>query len=221
MSGGAFTRVQHAAPADVAVWLVDLDRYRTCTPLTALTADEHARAARMRGKRDAVRYLAARHALRRLVADALGACETDIAIAADERGKPKLDGEARVRFNASRSGPIAMIGIARAREIGVDVERVRPIQDPAGLAAAYFTPQERAAWEAAGRPDALFLVCWTRKEACLKALGVGLSADAARFPAGCTLDARRTTVAVPDSPRPLDLYGLELPCAAVGALALA
>ena len=221
MSGGAFTRVPHAGPADVAVWLVDLDAYRTCTALTGLGADEHARASRMRVRRDALRYLAARHALKRLVADAIGAREADIAITPDVRGKPRLEGEARVRFNASRSGTLALIGIANGHDIGVDVERLRPVEDAVALADVYFTPDERAAWRRAGRSDALFLACWTRKEACLKALGVGLSADASCLPARCTQDTRRTTVRVPDSSCTLELYGLELPCAAVGALSLA
>jgi phosphopantetheinyl transferase (holo-ACP synthase) len=54
-----------------------------------------------------------------------------------------------------------------------------------------------AEWSAAveGLRDRTFLTCWTRKEACVKTLGVGLSALSAWIEVGCDPDLR--AVAVP------------------------
>ena len=58
----------------------------------------------------------------------------------------------------------------RRREVGVDVEREREIEDAEAIAERCFSPAERDACRALG-----FLYCWTRKEAFVKALGSGLS----------------------------------------------
>ena len=59
-------------------------------------------------------------------------------------------------------------------EVGVDLEVVREVPEADGIAASTFTAEERAAWAAAGGGAAGFLRVWTRKEALLKALGVGV-----------------------------------------------
>ncbi len=68
-------------------------------------------------------------------------------------------------------------------EIGVDVEAVRPIERLAELARRNFHPGEIAAVGAADAADAssVFLSCWTRKEAVLKAQGAGLRSPLIEF----------------------------------------
>jgi 4'-phosphopantetheinyl transferase len=67
--------------------------------------------------------------------------------------------------------------------LGIDVERLRPMKDAAGLARRYFAAAEVTAWEALADDERLpaFFRCWTRKEAYLKALGDGLRAPLDRF----------------------------------------
>jgi 4'-phosphopantetheinyl transferase len=80
------------------------------------------------------------------------------------------------------------------REVGVDVERVRPLPDLDALVARWFSRLERRAFEAlppSARGPAFF-GCWTLKEAYLKGCGDGLSR---------ALDGFAATVAPDELPR--------------------
>jgi 4'-phosphopantetheinyl transferase len=94
-------------------------------------------------------------------------------------GKPFLAGAAAasgICFNLSHSDSIGLVGWAHQREIGVDVERWRPMRDEAALVQRYFSPAEISAYQflpAVQRTEGFFN-CWTRKEAYIKAIGRGL-----------------------------------------------
>jgi 4'-phosphopantetheinyl transferase len=91
-------------------------------------------------------------------------------------GKPYLVGHS-IRFNLSHSGDLALIAVARDREVGVDVEAIRPERDVVGIARHFFAPGESEALSAEPprRRAAAFYRCWTRKEAYMKACGLGLA----------------------------------------------
>jgi 4'-phosphopantetheinyl transferase len=67
--------------------------------------------------------------------------------------------------------------VTRAREVGVDVEWLRPVPDAEQIAARYFAPGENDLLRALppGTRLQAFFNCWTRKEAYVKALGNGLA----------------------------------------------
>jgi 4'-phosphopantetheinyl transferase len=216
------TRLQHGVPGDVELWLVDLDAYAVDVALDGLAADEHARAAHMVFKQDAQRYLASRHALRRVLANALERPVESLAIAVDEAGKPHLADEPTVQFNLSHSAHAALIGIGRREAIGVDIEIIRQVRDWHALAQTHFTEGERAELARAGTlSDAAFLACWTRKEACLKALGVGLAAQPITIDAGCAARMRRISVPIGQQKCAVTVYSVNTPIEAVAAVALA
>jgi len=86
-----------------------------------------------------------------------------------------------LRFNVSHSGRLALLGFARDRELGVDIEHRRPLPDLLGLARTAFSPPEYAALcrlPPAAHHDAFF-ACWSRKEAFIKATGEGVAQLAA------------------------------------------
>ena len=98
------------------------------------------------------------------------------------------------------------------------------VVDAEALAEAHFTNDERAAWSRAARAlrDRTFLACWTRKEACLKALGVGLSARLASIEVGCDPDLRVVTIPLGRARgAAVTLQSLDWPGASVAAVALA
>jgi len=75
-----------------------------------------------------------------------------------------------VRFNMTDSGELALYAVTLDAEIGVDVERVRTI-DGIGISRRFLPASEAAAV----RDDpASFFRVWTRREAYLKCIGVGL-----------------------------------------------
>jgi 4'-phosphopantetheinyl transferase len=97
-----------------------------------------------------------------------------------------------VEFNLSHSGILALYAFTSGRAVGVDVELIRKVPDADDLAERFFSPTETALLRALppDRRSLAFLACWTRKEAFIKALGLGLS---------CPLDAFDVTID-PDAP---------------------
>ena len=81
---------------------------------------------------------------------------------------------------------MALAAFALNDPVGVDVERVRDLPDAIQIAERYFAPGECEAIRRAPveRRSAVFAVTWTRKEAVLKALGVGLHAPLDSFETG-------------------------------------
>jgi 4'-phosphopantetheinyl transferase len=121
--------------------------------------------------------------LRRVLAQYLGEDPEGIALARGERGKPRLATEPdRLSFNLSHSGELTLVAVSRGREVGVDVERAKPGRDLVALAARAFGAEEATAVRAATGDERtrLFYELWTRQEARLKCLGVGLAGATAR-----------------------------------------
>ena len=157
---------------------------RTLNTFAALiSAEEQQRAARFRFEKHRRRYVAARANLRLVLSAELGVAAQDVHFDYGPQGKPLLAGELGkigVSFNLSHSGDLALIGVCRGGEVGVDLEIQRPLADADQLAQRYFSTQELAAYLAApaAQRTAEFFNCWTRKEALLKARGQGLAAIA-------------------------------------------
>ncbi len=164
---------------DVHVWRIDLDAGSPRREQLAahLSTDEQTRAARFHTPELARRYRVAHGALRAILAGYLGTAPGALAIASDAQGKPHLADEPALAFNLSHSGPLALLAVARARPIGVDVEQVRALPDAGLVAGRFFAPAEVQAWVrfSGAAQTRAFYACWTRKEAYLKALGSGLA----------------------------------------------
>ena len=93
--------------------------------------------------------------------------------------KPSLEAQdlgPRVNFNLSHSHGLAVYAFALGREVGVDVELIRPEFTGDDIAERYFSPRELAELRALSQDLRAegFFNCWTRKEAYVKARGEGL-----------------------------------------------
>ncbi len=185
------------AGRDVIVCPVPLDgsdgtvaRFRSI-----LAPEETARASRFRFDSLERSYILSRGALRVLLARWTGASPQSIRFSYGPQGKPSLlpsgDG---IQFNASHSGDLALFAFTIGRELGVDVEKMRPMPDMQDVALRFFSAEEAAELMAlpAGQREKAFFRCWTRKEAYIKATGEGLSADLRSF---------RVTLRPGESPR--------------------
>jgi 4'-phosphopantetheinyl transferase len=166
---------------EIHIWTIRLDdgaRDRP-TECETLSPEELERAGRYRFEHDRVRFIVARSALRLLLAGYLGIEPASLRIVSGRRGKPELAPGASswLRFNISRSEGLAVFAIGRNRQLGVDVERVRTDMDFEPLVDRVLSVAERGALDQLAPADRrrAFYRCWTRKEAYLKALGVGLS----------------------------------------------
>lgn len=143
-----------------------------------LTPAEQARVERKRIPADRQRELTSRAVQRLLLGAYLGLPAETVAFSTEQRGKPVLAGAvpgARLEFNLSHSGDWSLLAFARNHPVGADIERWRDLERD-DLVRQFFAAAEQREWEgiAPGTRRAAFFAGWTRKEAYLKALGVGL-----------------------------------------------
>lgn len=177
---------------------VELDSVTDTLPAQVLSAEERARAESLRFPIDRQRFVAAHVALRQALCDHTGLSPAALTLATGAFGKPSLAGHPRTQFSMSHSQGLALIAIGGRGPLGADVELLRPMPDAASLATAHFTRREQDALAAlpAHERDQAFLTCWTRKEACLKAIGVGLLVSPQSFEVGVTPDCRSVELPV-------------------------
>lgn len=201
---GQLRQVHTGLSATVSLFSVELDEFARridCAPRQARDAE---RAARFHFERDRRRYLAARLALRIVLADMLGVSLDEISLGEDEHGKPCLVSPGPgLHFNVSHSDSVALIALSDAAPVGVDIEVTRGLDDADSLAADCLSPAELPEWRgmAATARNRRFLDLWTRKEALLKAIGLGLSVAPSSFSTGfgpqpATLRVQDRTVTV-------------------------
>ena len=167
-----------------------------------LSRDERERAGKFHYAQHRQHYVVARASLRRLLAERLHVAPRAIELVETKYGKPQLapvHGAPDIEFNLSHSGIIALYAFTRACAVGVDVELIREVPDVDDLAEHFFSVTEAALLRAlpVDRRSLAFLACWTRKEAFIKALGLGLS---------CPLDAFDVTI---DSDAPARITRIE------------
>lgn len=195
------------APAHVAV----LERL--------LSSDERERAARFHQERDRRRYVVGRGQLRTILGRVLTEDAGELALRAGPHGKPALHGpeeHARLRFNLSRSHELGVLAIQWNEEVGVDVEHVRPFPDALDIAKRFFAPEEHEALRAlpATQLDAGFVSYWTRKEAVVKSLGLGLAHPMSGFVLARSTLAAGERVAIPEAGETRTRWVVPLPAPA-------
>ncbi len=184
------SRLPALSPGAAQVWSVALDLFHTDAKRleAVLCAEERRRAARYRRDQDRIRFIAARATLRCLLAAHLGAEPRALAFAYGANGKPTLKPGGGLEFNLSHSGDLAVIALAHDREVGVDVERLRPLSSAQRIAERLWSSDEAAALGTLDEDERLtaFFATWTRKEAVVKALGEGITGrlDGFQVPAG-------------------------------------
>lgn len=149
-----------------------------------LTEDERARAQRFRFPRDHRRFVTCRGTVRRRLGTLLEVPPSAIRFRYGPQGKPTLGGNLRgvLHFNLSHSRELALLVVSRERELGVDLEAVRPLPDLVPIALRVFSHSEQRVvlgYDGGDRLQAFYRQ-WTLKEAWLKGVGKGLSNDLAR-----------------------------------------
>jgi 4'-phosphopantetheinyl transferase len=151
-----------------------------------LSPDERARAARFRFPEHRDAFVAGRGAQREILARYTGLTPHAHAYAETKYGKQSLAGAAAelgIHYNVSNSGDLALFAVAAGRELGVDLEKLKPMPDGIDIAQRFFSAPENEVFAALdeGVRDLAFFNCWTRKEAYIKAVGEGLSMPLDRF----------------------------------------
>jgi len=149
-----------------------------------LSTEERTRASRFHFERDARRFTIARGIVRAILGAYALSPASELTFACAKHGKPALANSAsNLGFNVSHSSEMGLLGIALGREIGVDIEAIRPDVETDKLAERFFSARERESIRSLPEEQRVsaFFRCWSCKEAFLKAQGVGLSRSLGSF----------------------------------------
>lgn len=177
-------------PNTVCVWRLRLDAAKDSSAaqidplLGLLSAEELRKANAFRTERHRRDYILAHAALRSILGRCLRVSAASLEIvSAVEGGKPALSAAASagnplsdLRFNLSHTSGAALIAVALGRELGIDIEFQRPMEDLAAMARSVMSAAELQRWILLGAEEqfSAFYRVWTRKESYLKAIGLGL-----------------------------------------------
>jgi 4'-phosphopantetheinyl transferase len=175
--------LQQPPPIDnnqVHVWTLDLQLPpdQLAVSHNLLNTTERERAARFHFDRDRNHFIAARGQLRTVLGRYTGVLPARIAFTYGDHGKPYLAGNLdSLQFNLSHSHHLALLAVTRHHEIGVDIEYLDREVSVSEIAKRFFSQRESgqllSLHPTAQRPA--FFRCWTRKEAFLKAKGMGIT----------------------------------------------
>ena len=174
--------------ATVQVWSAGLDRsvQEQQSFAAVLAPDERQRAARFHFERDRNHFVVSRGLLRTILGRYLRIDTREVHFSYGSHGKPALvapPDRAPLRFNVSHTHGEVLLAFTSRRELGVDIEQIRTIEDAAMIAERFFSAQENVVFRALDPQvrDQAFFNCWTRKEAYIKARGEGLSLPLDQF----------------------------------------
>src|SRR5437588_6564272 len=187
--------------ASLDLWYVDLDVGADAPGCSRhwLSDDELGRAERFHSDLDRSRYVVGRIALRRVLADRLGCSPAAVRFSYGRNGQPRLEGAlGHLEFNLAHCGGDAVIALTECAAVGVDIELLRPVPDVESLARLVFSDAERRELELARDPVSAFLNGWTRKEAYVKALGLGLTAPLTEIIVSLSDRAKLLSTGLPD-----------------------
>jgi len=166
---------------DVHIWQIDLEQPEQQLQYLAqtLSSDEMARAERFYFPEHRRRFIAGRGGLRAILSRYLEIKPAKVQFDYQPRGKPMLASEftsCGLSFNLSHSDSLGLCAVSYQRQIGVDLEFIRPISDLESLAERFFSTREYDVVRSQPKhlQQSVFFRYWTCKEAYLKATGDGL-----------------------------------------------
>jgi 4'-phosphopantetheinyl transferase len=178
-------RLISLTPGEIHLWLVYydeiLDERLQLAYRELLDPAEKERESRFYFAKDRLRYLVTRALVRTALSCYAHINPREWVFSANAYGRPEIaNAQARdtgLTFNISHTHSLVVLGVTRARALGVDVENFRAREVSLEIADRFFAPQEVAALAATPpqRQQYRFFEYWTFKESYIKARGIGLS----------------------------------------------
>ncbi|TMC38195.1 MAG: 4'-phosphopantetheinyl transferase superfamily protein [Chloroflexi bacterium] len=204
------------AKNEVHVWRASLEASERVYSILqrVLSTDEYGVATRFYFERDRRRWTIAHGILRMLLALYLDVDPSKLQFVTNDYGKPAIaspPGGKHLQFNLSHSGDLALYAFAYDRQVGIDVERIRDNIEYEELARSHFSPSEYTMLQTLPlliRKEAFFL-CWSRKEAYIKAKGKGLSIPLDQFDMSLTPGEPATLLASREEPQARERWSVQ------------
>jgi 4'-phosphopantetheinyl transferase len=212
----------HAWQVNLVAWDKEADSL-----LELLNTEERQRAARFKFPAPRNQFVISRALLRRALGCYLQIKPHDIHFRTTAHGKPELAESRDLHFNLSHSDGVTVFAMARHRQVGVDVERIRENTNAMELAERFFSAKE-VQWlrsQPQSEIASFFFSCWTAKEAYIKAQGEGLSLPLGSFGVLPVLEAGSSKLQLevyddPEESSRWSMWRLELGSGLRGALAV-
>jgi 4'-phosphopantetheinyl transferase len=159
----------------IQIWTLCLPDHRNDMDLcrNLLTDEEIRRASKFVKPSDAEGFTLGRGLLRRILANCLSTDPAGLKLNRNAQGKPFLEG-GELEFNVSHSRDRLLIAVTAGRAVGVDIEFRRGGLNMESIARRWFTPEEQAFFQTMENPEEGFFEIWAKKEAYVKALGMGI-----------------------------------------------
>ena len=168
---------------EVHIWRYTLNKedYYNEKKLPLLSNEEHTRCNKYLREEDQIRYVGNHRFVRQVLANYLNTPPSQIIFSKATMGKPYVK-DCGLFFSYSYRGNLGLLSISKQEEVGVDIEKMRPLLDAKTFISFSFSEKEKEIIynsKPAEFQNTLFTF-WTFKEAIIKALGVGLNADLTR-----------------------------------------
>lgn len=159
----------------IDVWNIRLPDHRHDIDMcrASLNGEELARAAKFLKPDDAESFILCRGLLRRILADCLDAEPSSLCFSRNAQGKPFLE-NSELEFNVSHSRDRLLVAVTAGRAVGVDIEFRRSGLRMESIAKRWFSPEEQTFFQGLENPEKGFFEIWAKKEAYVKALGMGI-----------------------------------------------
>ena len=142
-----------------------------------LSPDETAKSRRLKNQKAQQNYIIVRGTLRQKLAEYLGTNPQKIEFSYSETGKPFLRTYPEIAFNLSHSSDYALFAFARNAKLGIDIEKIRSINNFKKLTSRFFSTEQILEIRNSINPTETFFQLWTRKEAYIKAVGTTIFSD--------------------------------------------
>jgi len=185
----------HLSSNDVHLWLAKLDQSEECVEKLSqiLSKEEQRKSERFHYEKDRNNFIVTHGVLRKILSRYLGIEPNRLQFGYHSHGKPFVFGKSNseeICFNISHSRNLSLYALVRSRQLGVDLEYIRPIPEADHIVAEIFSSYERAMWQQLpeNQKQEAFFHIWTGKEAYIKARGEGLSMPLDQFDVLCTPD---------------------------------
>jgi len=170
--------------SEIHLWSLPLEESLTDVGafISLLSKDEIARAMRYYRVGDVIRFVRSRVWLRKLFEGYTGIRAKDIAFSYGAYGKPELSCNVScldIHFSISHTSGLTLFAFVLGQDVGVDIESTAQQIDVKAASTHFLGAAELAHLNSTSsdRRKSLFFNYWTRKEACLKLLGIGLSGE--------------------------------------------
>ena len=162
---------------NIDVWFYALTADTIETYWQTLDIEERTQADKFSNSLLKTRYIIAHGRLREVLAGYLNTQAETLIFDKLEHGKPYLLEYPELSFNLSHTGDFMAVAVAENCQIGIDIEVINPRSSFSALVKRCFSEREARYWQALSESEQIcqFYQFWTRKEAFVKATGLGIS----------------------------------------------